>query len=358
MEKRNNFLYRIRRKCRYLLNKRYLDEQQKDLLKQICCDRCEKRIYYFCVPSHSNLGDQAQMFCWLRLFTEWFRDYKVVPIKCDCLTDGLLGKIREHIRKGDKIFIHSGYLIFDPHPHLPFIRKIVDMFHDFPIVILPQTINLKEDAVIALTTKSFNSHPMLTIVSRDNVSKSNADKFFPECKRLLMPDVVTSLIGDQSFCYSEVVRVGVLFCIRNDGEKLYTDLQISSLRKRLVGIKTDVCDTSIKKRMSVWDTCREELIRKMIKKFSHYKVIVTDRYHGTIFSQVANTPVVVLASNDHKLSSGVNWFPKEYFGQRVFFANNLNEAYDKITRLLECNTDFSLSPPYFKNNFYASPLDE
>ena len=42
-------------------NKRVLDEVIKKRTGI-------KRIYLFCSPTHSNLGDQAQLMCWMRLF--------------------------------------------------------------------------------------------------------------------------------------------------------------------------------------------------------------------------------------------------------------------------------------------------
>jgi len=344
----------FRRKLNQYINRIFLIWQKGRLYRDVVKNTSENTIYYFCIPVHSNLGDQAQLFCWQRLFTEWYPTYKLIPIACEFLTEESFAEIRKRIKPGDKIFIHSGYLIFDPHPHLPFIRKIVDAFHDFPIVILPQTININDDKVVSLTQSSFNSHPNLTIIARDKVSKDNADRLFPNCNRRLMPDVVTSLIGNDQLTLSNRNRNGVLFCIRNDGEKFYSAEQISELRNRFK-VRTDICDTTIIKDMYSWTQKREKYIRLILNRFSKYKIIITDRYHGTIFSQIANTPVIVLSSTDHKLSSGVNWFPKEIFGNNVFFAENLDKAYTIASEILGKDIRVS-NPPYFKKSFYSVPL--
>ena len=78
-----------------------------------------------------------------------------------------------------------------------------------------------------------------------------------------------------------------------------------------------------------WQKEREGLIRKMLEYFAKFQCIITDRYHGTIFSQIVNTPVVVISSADHKLVSGVKWFPLEKFGQNITFAKDLDEVYEK-----------------------------
>ena len=97
---------------------------------------------------------------------------------------------------------------------------------------------------------------------------------------------------------------------------------------------------------------RDELIMEKIKYFSTFRVVVTDRYHGTIFSAIASTPVIVINSADHKLSSGVKWFPEELFKDQVQFADNLDEAYLKANQMLE-RTDVKYdNPPYFKEKYW------
>lgn len=352
----NNIKIRIKRKIQYLFLKRHLREQRDVICQSICDNEASKTLFYLCVPSHSNLGDQAQYFCWLELFKEWYPAYSIFPIAGDLIDNRIIRVLKSKIKKHDRIFIHSGYLIFDPHPHLPKIRMVINTFKDYQITILPQTINLINKQVIALTQNSFNRHTNLTIISRDNISKINADKLFPSCRRLLMPDVVTSLIGNPKFVYECKNRNGIMFCIRNDGEKLYSDSQIDSLKSKFNGVRIDFCDTTIDIKTSEWNTNRELLIRSILKRFSLYQVIITDRYHGTIFSQIENTPVIVLSSTDHKLSSGVKWFPKDIFADNVYYANNLDEAYKQTLSVLSRNGLTKVNPPYFKNCYYSKPL--
>lgn len=81
-----------------------------------------------------------------------------------------------------------------------------------------------------------------------------------------------------------------------------------------------------------------------------FKTVITDRHHGTIFSAMANTPVIVINSADHKLSSGVNRFPQEEFVENVQFAKDLDDAYAKAKEILE-KVDIRQNPPYFKDNY-------
>ena len=64
----------------------------------------------------------------------------------------------------------------------------------------------------------------------------------------------------------------------------------------------------------------------------------------------------MLSSTDHKLSSGVNWFPKEKFAGNVYYAKNLEEA-DAIAKdILKRSGKVIINPSYFKDKFYSNPL--
>ena len=346
-----NILQRAKRKFRNLMDDSYLESQKAATLKILRTYAGQHNIYLFCAPSHSNIGDQAQYFCWMRLFKQWYPGYNVIGLHSRSTTDKALTVIKENAGDDDKFFIHSGYLIYDPHPELPFICHVVDTFHNHPITILPQTINLMSENKKKEVADCFNAHPDLTVISRDNVSLKYANELFTECSRLCRPDVVTSLIGD--FQYNVERRDGILFCIRHDGEKYYTEEQIEGLKRRFADVKIDESDTTLSLLMRIWDSKREYLIRNVIESFATYQLVITDRYHGTIFSQIANTPVIVISSNDHKLVSGVKWFPKEYFCDNVFFAKSLDDAYNMAQDILKRNGKVIKNPPYFKDKYYS-----
>ena len=269
-------------------------------------------------------------------------------------TPATIELIKSYIRTMDKIVIHSGYLIYDPHPELNYICNIVDVFHDRPITILPQTVNLEDERIRRYVASCFNAHPNLTLMCRDEISYKKAGELF-ECQLKLMPDVVTSLIGNKDFDYTKVSRKGVLFCIRDDGEKYYSKEDINNLKRKFIDYKVKQVDTTINAPAWKWDKERESLIRGMLDVFSHYQVVITDRYHGTIFSQITNTPVVVLSSNDHKLASGVKWFPKEVFKNNIQYASNLEEAYNMAIRLLKENS-YMCNNDYFMQNYWRANI--
>ncbi len=353
MEIKYSLGYRIRRRINMFLENIYYSYKKRELDKILHSNNSDKTLYFFVTPTHSNLGDQAQLMCWLRLFKEIYNEYTIICIPNKYAKINTVKYISKVIKPVDLIFIHSGYLIFDPHPELPFICNIVSTIKNHHITILPQTINLCTNDIRKYVANIFNSHPDLLIMCRDEISFSNAKDLFNSCSLKLMPDIVTSLIGNKEFSFEESSRSGVLFCLRNDGEKFYNKNEIDNLIKRFSNIPTDICDTSVNIFVSKWVHYREKIIKSMLKRFSKAQVIITDRYHGTIFSQIVNIPVVVLSSSDHKLSSGVKWFPKNIFANNVYYAKNLDEAYNITTEILSRNGKIYINPPYFKNMYYT-----
>lgn len=193
----------------------------------------------------------------------------------------------------------------------------------------------------------FGNKSNLTLLCRDEVSYNYAKEMLGTTRLLLYPDIVTSLIGTREY---KNPRDGVLFCMRDDIEAFYSPADIDSLMQRFGNIRKEKVDTTLQITEKEMRLHRDSLINAMIEKVSTFEVVVTDRYHGTIFSAIASTPVVVINSADHKLSSGVKWFPKE-FGLNVQFANSLEEAYQKTSLILEGKEHMD-NPPYFKENYW------
>jgi len=350
-----NLAHRVKEKVVNLNMRSFYRRKGGQIIKDIKRFADKKKIFLFCTPTHSNLGDQAQLYCWLRLFARWYPEHRVICVPTRIRLPQTIDTIRKVLRHDDLIFIHSGYLIFDIHPELPFILDIVRSFRNHPVTILPQTVNLMYGAKREEVADIFNSHPNLTLMCRDEVSYGKAQALFPNAMLKLFPDVVTSLIGSSNFKY-DGKREGVLLCVRNDLEKFYTDEDIASLRSRFGNIRVDVKDTTIKADEKQWFSRRETLIRTMISDMATYKVVITDRYHGTIFSQIAATPTVVIASTDHKLSSGVKWFPTDLFNDYICFANSLDEAYTKAAEILK-RTDYKyISSSYFMDRYWQKPV--
>jgi exopolysaccharide biosynthesis predicted pyruvyltransferase EpsI len=326
----------------------------------------KNKVYVLCDPTHSNLGDQAQLMCTDKWIRENYPNYKIIHLGIFKPTLNLvnghrtlltefsyritLGVLRLKMKKEDFLLGHSGYFMVDHHNGW---KMFTDMMHYFPnnkMVIFPQTINFHTPVIKRFVSNCFSKSKNVTLMCRDKVSYEKAKEMFPTTPLLLYPDIVTSLIGTKHF---DGERDGVLFCMRDDIEAFYSVKDIDALIARFGDIRKEKVDTTINGlTREDLDKEREKIIFGMIAKFASYKVVITDRYHGTIFSAIAGTPVVVINSADHKLSSGVNWFPKEVYKDAVQFAENLDDAYAKASSLLqEIGRDYN-NPSYFKDNYW------
>lgn len=324
------------------------------------------KVFLMHQATNPNLGDQAQRMCTLK----WIK--KNYP-KSRCIEIGNFGQtlyytyskstiveiLAYYLKllclkikvKGTDLFLgHSGYFMIDHHTGWKMFTNMMRYFPRNKMVILPQTVNFYTPCIKEHVAECFAKAKNVTLLCRDEVSYSISKELFPTTRLLLSPDIVTSLIGTKKYSHE---RVGVLFCIRDDVEAFYTPKQISDLMARFGNIRKEKIDTTLHGVSQKYvDANRDSLIWNMIDKFATYKVVITDRYHGTIFSAIASTPVVVINSADHKLSSGVNWFPKDVFGDYVQFADNLGEAFTKASSMIERNDLAYDNPPYFKEKYW------
>lgn len=321
-----------------------------------------KKIYLLCEPKHANLGDQAQLMCTLRWITENYPEHKIVKLgyMFGVFDFDIKSRIKSlmpilkyfylklTVKKEDIFIGHSGYFFVDHHIGWATFAFFMKYFPNNKMIILPQTINFYSPVAKQIAVKAFGSKRNLTLLCRDEVSFNKAKQLFGNTRMLLYPDIVTSLIGTMRF---DSDRNGILLCRRNDIESFYSKEEMDTFLNRFGNIRKEITDTTINISPKEMAQNRDKLILEKIRYFSTFKVVVTDRYHGTIFSAIASTPVIVINSADHKLSSGVNWFDKKIFGSAVQFAENLDDAYNMADQILKNNLTIDM-PPYFKVKYW------
>ena len=225
------------------------------------------------------------------------------------------------------------------------------MFSENKILVSPQTINFKSDKELEESKEAYKLGKRLLFLARDKKSYEMAKKSYVNNCVELYPDIVTSLIGTYQF---NSPREGILCCMRRDGEKLYENEDIDKMMSELKKItKVDRIDTTISTKYTELKKELKSIIENTIEQFSKYKVVITDRYHGTIFSLASNTPTIVINSTDHKLSSGVDWFKdKEEFKGYIFFAQSLEEAQKLAEDIYRNKKDYKVLPEYFRTHYY------
>ncbi|MGC3978507.1 MAG: polysaccharide pyruvyl transferase family protein [Paludibacteraceae bacterium] len=325
--------------------------EQKRLAAYIIATNNQKRAFLFGSPRHSDMGDQAQTYCIQRWINKNYRQHHVIIFHQSNVTDQMITVLRKNIRPDDMIFFHSGYHLTDLYPVRKAYCKVASEFSDHKIVVFPQTVNFVTDKDIEKeVADTFNNHCNITLLCRDELSYSTAQSLFHRCKLHLYPDIVTSLIGTR---YDDnASKNGILFCMRKDKEAFYSVDEKNNFYKRFDIFNTTLIDTTISTSYKKIKKNREVILKNMLDTFAQHKLVITDRYHGTIFSLITNTPVIVIASTDHKLSSGVKWFP-ESFRKYVSFAKDLDSAYNKAIEILSRTEIIPPLPDYFEQRYYS-----
>lgn len=332
--------------------RRFIERDVERVKKQLTiADSCP-RVFYLGITAHSNLGDMAQYYCIHNWIHANYEGYNLIEIEADTVVEkryGLIELLMLHFKVDDIIVFQSGYTTQDlGGVHDLMHREIINALPEARILMMPQTIFFKNPENERRSAQIYNSASGMLFLARDKVSFRKAKEMMPNIQVKLFPDIVTSLIGTCNFNHR---RDGVCLCRRNDGEKFYSDSELDNLAKRLKHI-TDVAigDTTIKIPFKKLRDNREYYIMKQIEEYSKYKVVITDRYHGTIFSLAAGTPVVIIKTNDHKVVTGADWFNGVY-DDYIHVAESLDDAYNITVSLLEKTLDYHLSP-VFNSRYY------
>ena len=315
-------------------------------------DANDMRIWYFGVPIHQNLGDQAQKFVIEKWLENNYPMAEIVKIPSQAFNAGtrrVIRIIKDYIQPNDLIVMQSGHTMDGLHDDETPHRLASTCFPDNRIIFFPTSIRFNSKRGKELDRKAIGSHVNTLFLARDAVSAQIARDLYPRLDVRLYPDVVTSLIGKYSF---DNQREGVLLCARNDGEKLYSYAAIDKLASALSGL----CDVSRTDTTVKWDGIDLDShdawtgIEGVIESYSQKFVIVTDRYHGTIFARIAGTPVVVLKTNDHKVVSGAKWFI-DAGDKGIVVADNLEEVPGLVSDFMKRFPD-GVSAPAFAADYY------
>ena len=324
---------------------------QSTLLELRSFDAKTKKIVYFGIPTHENLGDAAQYYCIKKWIKSNYPNMVCIEITSKATYSKKVRKTLENIIGIDDILIfESGATFCNRHEDHPMHRYVLDTFSGNRILFMPQTVDLYDNGELAITASKFNKCSRALFLARDVVSFSEVKKQFHTNRVLLFPDIVTTMIGN--FSTDNNKREGILLCKRIDGENRYTDNSIRPYIKRLelkYG-RIDVTDTNFTNSYDETMNNLENEIYGKLNFFSKYKVIITDRYHGMIFSLISNTPVVVLGTTGHKVVEGAKWF-KNIYPQSVFFCETLDELENAVNSIFDRGVKCD-NQTYFKENYF------
>ena len=326
-----------------------LIRQNRDIKKS------DKKIFYFGIPEHNNLGDLAQTFCTNKWIKQNYPDYKIIQLRTRVSFDKAFIRYLKSILNDQDIFIfQSGYCTRDKNPDHIMHLSIMKRFPKQCAIILPQTVKLVSKKEIEKTKLIFSNCEHFLFLARDHISYNKATEFLRKEQIALFPDIVTSMIGHKQIVSQ---RDGILFCVRNDDEKYYSDEKIHLAVECLHNVTPhiDITDTNIDIDVHTAYNNLKDVIQNKITDFSRYQVIITDRYHGTIFSLIANTPVVIIKTNDHKVTAGYEWFKGIFTEDSIRLAKDLDEAIVMAEQIYQKPKEIQNSD-YFYREYYQSKL--
>ena len=93
----------------------------------------------------------------------------------------------------------------------------------------------------------------------------------------------------------------------------------------------------------------------IIEVFEKSRIVITDRYHGMIYSLVSNTPVIVMKTTDHKVIEGYKILKKQY-QDRIWLADSPDEALLIAKEVLKF-PNYGQLDNYFQREIYGKLRD-
>jgi Exopolysaccharide biosynthesis protein len=339
----------------YIKAKKILSYRRSQVNRFNSMSSNDKHVFYLGITEQPNLGDMGQHYCIKRWICENYPDRELEMFESSVITDPrfteiFFTKLKDVFNPDDIIVIQSGYCTQDLGGDHPLMHRLIcDNLTDAKILMMPQTIYFQKEENKLICAENHNKAKNMLFLARDFVSYEMAKEMFPNIHVEAYPDIVTTLIGTLKF---NNPRKGVCLCTRNDGEKLYSDEHIAELAQKIKSDGTPVLqkDTQGRRPFPEIRASLHKYIDAEIESYSHYEVTITDRYHGTIFSLCAGTPVIIIKTTDHKVTTGADWF-KGIYDDYVYVAKDLDDALRIYKDVKEKRLDHNLRP-YFKTEYY------
>lgn len=328
------------------------------------CKRCMKDLviqlrFFFALQKHTansprifylmglskrfpNLGDQAQTAAipmWFQTHFSW----PVIHIKNNEVHQ-CLPLLARYIQPNDLVFLHSGGNFGDDWYQTQLDReKIITALHNNPIIQLPQTVFYSDtesgEKAVKRSQQVISNHPHLLIFGRDVQSAALAKSLFPLATVHAKPDMVLSLdkylLEHHAHMLAKSVKPikKVLLILRNDKEGIYQSAEKQQMLAFLASIGYEV---------ALWDTDVDDVftesgrLNTLVKYLSYmasFDAVITDRYHGLIFSVLIKRPCVVMKTHNHKLTSAFDWFEQVNFTRRADTHEEISQALTALSNL-------------------------
>lgn len=292
------------------------------------------RYIVFELPCFDNLGDHAIAYAQKEI-VEYLakKDERVQTFYVDGWdTVRAVNSLKRKVGREDIIFCQGGGNLGNMYGFAQELRKkVLKAFYQNRIVIFPQTMYFTKDrdGARSLTEcrRYFSKCRDLTILARDHVSYEMMKRNFNRNSIIEMPDVVSFLNQPEAL---GTEREGILFCLRSDIEGNIDSKEHSMLLEECEKVCRDVKVTDTCENVDISKEMREDALRKKWDLYGKYRLVVTDRLHGMIFSMITKTPCIIMGNNHHKVKETYEVFREcEY----LYFADSIEEAISLISKV-------------------------
>ena len=272
---------------------------------------CSKRVYLLGTPWYGNIGDQAITLGELHILQSVFADFKIIDVPYGVYYSRWSKWLGLGITEKDVIFMQGGGNLGSLYPQEEKIRRdVVSSYKDNKLVIMPVSIYFHANSYgmeeLRKSREVYEAARDLTIISRDENSWNFARENFVNVHNILAPDAATALEGMVGKAWE--ARKDVMFFLRSDKEKISSDAMLNKLKDMLSaqGISYHVNDTTVSH--DVFDEERHRAVSDKLGLAASSRLVITDRFHGVVFSVITHTPVIAFKSFDTKISAGIKWF--------------------------------------------------
>lgn len=259
-------------------------------------------------PTHGNLGDQAIVLAERELLKDIGLKNRIVEIPNQAYHRNK-EFVRKEISKSDILIIDGGGNLGTLWPREDDkISEIINDYYMNPIVVFPQTCyyanTKKGEERICRNNHIYTHAKNLLITLRDLDSYNFCRNNFAGSHFLNIPDIVLYL--NKLNMHAEAERQGILFCFRQDLEKVVSQDDITYLKQVVTSKDIAYRNTSTIVHYSINSSRREKELMKKWNEFSTAKLIITDRLHGMIFAVITGTPCLAIDNISKKVSGVYN----------------------------------------------------
>lgn len=317
------------------------------LYKLKCKIKKQEEYILFGTPLHGNLGDQAIAIAEYEFLKDCgIKDVFEIP---GFDRKYIINYLEAKIPKGGILLAHGGGYIGSLWINEEeMIREFIEKFPNNKIVIFPQTIFYEETEEgkeeLKKSLEIYNNHNDLTICVREKYSYEFSIKEFTKIKTLLVPDIVLYI---KNLKIPVKQRKGVLLCMRRDKEKKITNIEedkiyscISKYDEIIDKTDTVLDNANIKPRK------RKKLVMDKLKEFKKYKLVITDRLHGMIFSAITGTPCIAIGNCNYKVKGVYDWIKDLDYISYIDDLGNFELEINRLMNIKECEYIFDRNKNY------------